>query len=64
MGNALHRGVVPAFPIADGDKTDGKMCEYCSYRSACARESGEPINKLHKLTHLKALERLDGDGNE
>ena len=61
MGNALHRGEISAVPIAEGDKTDGKMCEYCSYRSVCTREGGEPVNRITKLTHLKALERLDGE---
>lgn len=61
MGNALHNGEIPAMPIGEADKKDGKMCEYCSYRSVCAREGGEPFNKITKLTHLKALERLEGD---
>lgn len=61
MGNALHKGEIPAMPIGESDKKDGKMCEYCSYRSVCAREGGEPFNKITKLTHLKALERLDGE---
>lgn len=61
MGNALHRGEIPAMPLGEADKKDGKMCEYCSYRSVCAREGGEPFNKILKLTHLKALERLDGE---
>lgn len=61
MGNALHNGEIPAMPIGEGDKNDGKMCEYCSYRSVCTREGGEPFNKITKLTHLKALERLDGE---
>ncbi len=64
MGNALHKGEISAMPIGDSDKTDGKMCEYCSYRSVCARESGEPFNKMEKFTHIKALERLDGEENE
>lgn len=64
MGNALHKGEIPAMPIGESDKTDGKMCEYCSYRSVCTREGGEPFNKMQKLTHLKALERLDGEENE
>ncbi len=61
MGNALHEGEIPAMPLGESDKKDGKMCEYCSYRSVCAREGGEPFNKISKLTHLKALERLDGE---
>ncbi len=61
MGNALHKGEIPALPLGEGDKKDGKMCEYCSYRSVCAREGGEEFNKITKLTHLKALERLDGE---
>lgn len=61
MGDALHKGEIPAMPLGESDKKDGKMCEYCSYRSVCARESGEPFNKISKLTHLKALERLDGE---
>lgn len=64
MGNALHNGEIPAMPLGESDKKDGKMCEYCSYRSACARESGEAFNKISKLTHLKALERLDGEEHE
>lgn len=64
MGNALHKGEIPAMPIGESDKKDGKMCEYCSYRSVCAREGGEPFNKISKLTHLKALERLDGEEHE
>ncbi len=64
MGNALHKGIIPALPLGESDKKDGKMCEYCSYRSVCAREGGEPFNKISKLTHLKALERLDGEGIE
>ncbi len=64
MGNALHNGEISAMPIGESDKTDGKMCEYCSYRSVCARESGDPFTKLEKFTHLKALERLDGEENE
>jgi ATP-dependent helicase/DNAse subunit B len=48
-------------PLGESDKKDGKMCEYCSYRSVCAREGGQPFNKISKLTHLKALERLDGE---
>ncbi len=64
MGNALHSGEIAAMPIADGDKKEGEMCEYCSYRSACAREVGEPLNQITKLTHLKALERLDGENVE
>lgn len=61
MGNALHKGEIPAMPLGESDKKDGKMCEYCSYRSVCAREGGEPFNKISKLTHLKALERLEGE---
>lgn len=61
MGNALHNGEISAVPIGEADKKDGKMCEYCAYRSVCAREGGEPFNKTTKLTHLKALERLDGE---
>ena len=61
MGNALHKGEIPAIPLGESDKKDGKMCEYCSYRSVCAREGGQPFNKISKLTHLKALERLDGE---
>ncbi len=64
MGNALHNGEIPAMPIGESDKKDGKMCEYCSYRSVCAREGGEAFNKITKLTHLKALERLDGEEHE
>ncbi len=64
MGNALHNGEIPALPIGESDKKDGKMCEYCSYRSVCAREGGEDFNKITKLTHLKALERLDGEEHE
>ncbi len=64
MGNALHRGEIPAVPLGEGDKKDGKMCEYCSYRAVCTREGGEPINKISRLTHLKALERLDGENLE
>lgn len=64
MGNALHKGKIPAVPVAESGKTDGKMCEYCSYRSVCARENGEAVIRMDSLTHLKALERLDGDGNE
>ncbi len=64
MGNALHKGEIPAMPIGESDKKDGKMCEYCSYRSVCAREGGEPFNKISKFTHLKALERLDGEEHE
>ncbi len=61
MGNSLHKGEIPALPIGESDKKDGKMCEYCSYRSVCTREGGEPFNEISKLTHLKALERLDGE---
>ena len=61
MGNALHEGEIPALPLGESDKKDGKMCEYCSYRSVCAREGGEEFKKITKLTHLKALERLDGE---
>ena len=64
MGNALHNGEIPALPIGDNDKKDGKMCDYCSYRSVCAREGGEPFNEISKLTHLKALERLEGEEHE
>ena len=64
MGNALHKGEIPAMPLGESDKKDGKMCEYCSYRSVCAREGGQPFNKISKLTHLKALERLDGEDIE
>lgn len=64
MGNSLQGGKIDAVPIGEKGKTEGKMCEYCSYKSVCAREKGEPINELTKLTHLKALERLEGDGNE
>lgn len=64
MGNALHLGEIPAVPIGESDKKDGKMCEYCSYRSACAREGGEPFKEITKLTHLKALKRLDGENIE
>ena len=64
MGNALHNGEIPAVPLGESDKKDGKMCEYCSYRSVCAREGGEDFNKITKLTHLKALERLDGEEHE
>ena len=64
MGNALHDGEIPAVPLGESDKKDGKMCEYCSYRSVCAREGGEEFNKITKLTHLKALERLDGEEHE
>ncbi len=64
MGNALHRGKIDALPIGEKGKSEGKMCEYCSYKPVCAREKGEPINEITKLTHLKALERLDGEGNE
>lgn len=64
MGNALHKGEIPAVPIGESDKKDGKMCEYCSYRCVCAREGGEAFNKISKLTHLKALERLDGEEHE
>lgn len=64
MGNALHNGEIAAVPIADSEKKDGKMCEYCSYRSACAKEDGEPVNMMTSLKHPKALERLDGEKNE
>ena len=61
MGNALHKGEIPAIPIGDADKNEGKMCSYCSYRSVCGRENGESVKPLNKLTHIKALERLDGE---
>ncbi len=61
MGNALHKGEIAATPIGDAEKNEGKMCSYCSYRSVCARENGEPVKPLNKLTHTKALERLDGE---
>ncbi len=61
MGDSLHKGEIPALPIGEGDKKDGKMCEYCSYRSVCTREGREPFNEISRLTHLKALERLDGE---
>ncbi len=60
MGNALHKGEIPALPIADGDKNDGKMCEYCSYRSICTREGGEPLTKIEGLKHPQALKVLEG----
>ncbi|MBQ7115407.1 MAG: PD-(D/E)XK nuclease family protein [Clostridia bacterium] len=61
MGNALHNGEIAATPIGDADKNEGKMCSYCSYRPVCARENGESVKPLNKLTHIKALERLDGE---
>lgn len=61
MGNALHKGEIPALPIGDAEKNEGKMCAYCSYRTACGRENGESVKPLNKLTHIKALERLDGE---
>lgn len=64
MGNALHRGEINAVPIGEKSKQEGKMCKYCSYKSVCAREKGDEINELTKLTHLKALERLDGEEHE
>lgn len=64
MGDALHNGEIPALPIGDAEKKVGKMCAYCSYRSACARENGENVRPLNKLTHIKALERLDGEKDE
>jgi len=64
MGNALHNGKIDAVPIGEKGKSEGKMCEYCSYKPVCAREKGEAFNEITKLTHLKALERLDGERNE
>lgn len=64
MGEALHNGEIPAMPLGESDKKDGKMCEYCSYRAACTREANEEYIDITKLTHLKALERLDGENVE
>ncbi len=61
MGEALHNGDIPAMPLGESDKNDGKMCKYCSYRAVCARESNEEYVDITRLTHLKALERLDGE---
>ena len=46
------------------DKKDGKMCKYCSYRAVCTREANEEYIDITNLTHLKALERLDGENVE
>jgi ATP-dependent helicase/nuclease subunit B len=64
MGNALHKGEIPALPIGESGEKDVKMCGYCSYRSACARETGEDFVEITKLTHLEALKRLDGEEDE
>lgn len=61
MGNALHNGEVNAVPVGEKGKQEGKMCEYCSYKPVCSREKGDAFKEMTKLTHLKALERLDGE---
>ena len=62
MGDALHSGNVPAIPT--GEKDEGKMCKYCSYRAICGYEIGDEIREIQKLSHADALKALGGDDNE
>lgn len=62
MGDSLHEGVVPAIP--SGEKDEGKMCKYCSYRAVCGYETGDKIHEITKLSHSEALSMLGGDENE
>lgn len=64
MGNALHNGEIAAFPAGEEGKQDGKMCEYCSYKPVCAREKSTDFRTITKISHLKALERLEGEDVE
>ena len=62
MGESLHNGFIGAVPC--GTDGEGKMCSYCPYKSVCGREKNDTINEITRLTHLKALERLDGESDE
>ncbi len=62
MGESLHQGLVGAVPC--GTDGEGKMCSYCSYKSICGIEKNADINEITRLTHGKALERLDGESDE
>jgi ATP-dependent helicase/DNAse subunit B len=62
MGDALHSGIVPAVPT--GEKDEGKMCKYCSYRAICGYEIGDEIREISKLSHTDALKALGGEDDE
>ncbi len=62
MGEALHKGDIGAVPC--GSNGEGKMCAYCSYKAVCGREQTGEVSEITKLTHLQALERLDGENDE
>lgn len=62
MGDALHKGEIQALP--SGSNGEGKMCCYCSYKPICGREQAGEVNEITSLTHLQALERLDGENDE
>ncbi len=62
MAESLHDGRVSPVPI--GKDGEGKMCKYCSYKSVCGYEYGDETVEITSLSHAKALERLEGNGNE
>ncbi len=62
MGDSLHKGEIQ--PIPAGEKGEGKMCKYCSYRAVCGYESNDEIKEISKLSHKDAIELLGGDDDE
>ncbi len=62
MGESLHQGLIGAVPC--GTDGEGKMCSYCSYKSICGIEKNDDVVEITRLTHGKALERLDGESDE
>ena len=62
MGDALHSGNIPAIP--NGEKGEGKMCAYCSYRAICGYEVGDEIHEITKLSHNEAIKALGGEEDE
>lgn len=58
MGNSLHEGKIPAFPVSGTGHTN--TCEYCDFRSVCRTEKNVKKRKIEKLSHGECLDILDG----
>lgn len=52
MGEALHRGDIPARPLE-------YSCDYCDYACVCGREKDNPVQKMESLKNQEVFKRLE-----
>lgn len=61
MAKELHNGVVPAFPDEDKGHVS---CDWCSYRSVCGHEDGDPVRSRTAMKKEEVLEKMTTEVNE